>query len=445
MSVVQSLDIWLDGFGAPAGRLDAMDDGAVRYLYRPDYLEARQPPLSLSLPLREEAAGDAAARAFFGNLLPENDQMRRIIDREGLDRDDIVGILAHVGADCAGAISCLPEGSPPAKVPGVLASDYRPLGDDELVEIVASLADRQRLPAAVEDPSPVAGVQRKIALALLPDGEYALPRDGLRVPTTHILKVPRRDEGGDVALEAAASRLAAAANLPVSIPNSLLIGDTRALIITRFDRVVLDGVVYRRHQEDFAQALGLPAPLKYQREGREGRRFDAQAIAALLDKTVEPARARETFLLATLFNLAIGNSDNHAKNHAFLHDDAQSSQLAPLYDLLPVRIHHHFNHALAFDIGAARHFEEIRSEDIEALLAAFGLAGGRAKRFLTDSVRPMLAALEARSARLHGAGLKSFDDLLGRELSRLNELMDLGLDIRERDYFEPRAGGWTDG
>ncbi|WP_073144484.1 hypothetical protein [Litoreibacter ascidiaceicola] len=40
-------------------------------------------------------------------------------------------------------------------------------------------------------PSPLAGVQGKVALARMSDGRFALPKSGLNAPTTHILKLPR--------------------------------------------------------------------------------------------------------------------------------------------------------------------------------------------------------------------------------------------------------------
>jgi serine/threonine-protein kinase HipA len=46
------------------------------------------------------------------------------------------------------------------------------------------------------------------------------------------------------------------------------IGEIEALLVRRFDRALdRDGRVARLHQEDFAQALGLPAALKYERRG----------------------------------------------------------------------------------------------------------------------------------------------------------------------------------
>lgn len=441
MSVRHSLDVWLDGYGDPIGRLDALDDGNIEFRYAEAFLhEGRS--ISLSLPFDGQPIGDVLARAFFDNLLPENDQMQRVIDREGLERNDIVGILAHVGADCAGAISCLPVGAPPIKIPGELERDYRPLEHAELADIARRLAEQQRLPDEIDDPSPVAGVQRKVALTRLSDGRFALPGNGRKVPTTHILKVPRRAEAAEAKQEDAACRLAAACGFDVSNSEHIVIEDVDALLIARFDRIIQDGIVYRVHQEDFAQALGLPANLKYERNGREDRRFDAQAARSVLERLSRPAPAIETFLLSTLFNLAIGNNDNHAKNYGVLYGPDGRLTLAPLYDLLPIQLHDRYTDRLAFNLGGAERFADMTADDIYAFLKVFGFEGPRAKRLVDGPVREMLETIEERSAQLPKAGLKIFDDLVGREISRLSEILGLELDLRERDYIGARGGGW---
>lgn len=441
MTVRLALDVWLDGHVEPIGALLSFDHGGIEFRYAPWFVD-RGHAISLSLPLDDAPIGDATARAFFDNLLPENDQMQRVIDREGLDRSDLLGILAHVGVDCPGAISCLPAGDPPIKVPGDLATDYRPLSDEQVADIVRRLANRQPLPEGIDDPSPVAGVQRKIALTMLPDGGFALPAEGKKVPTTHILKVPRRAEAAEASQEDAACRLAEGCGFDVSQSQHIVVERVDALLIRRFDRVVSDGVVYRLHQEDFAQALGLASTLKYERHGRAGRRFDSAAIHGVLMRLSQPALAVENFLLATIFNLAIGNNDNHAKNHAILYGVDGSLRLAPLYDLLPIRLHHRFTDQLAFHIGGATHFDTMRTEDLTQFLAGFGLKGSRARRFVEGPVREMLATLEAASPGLRDIKLRRFDDLIGRELTRLSELLALDLDLRPRDYFGPPDGGW---
>lgn len=438
-----SLDVRIEAVDIPLGAL-ARKDGGCRFAYAPDYLaRAGAMPISLSLPLRAEPYGDVATRAFFDNLLQENDQLQQTMDRERIARDDIVGLLSFVGADCAGAISCLPPGSGPVKIPGDLATDYEELPREELADIMRRLADKQPLPEAVKDPSPVAGVQRKIALTEISGGRYGLPKQGLRVPTTHILKVPERGREREALQEAAATRLARAAAREVAVPTLFKIGDETGLLSLRFDRRVAGGSVTRIHQEDFCQALGLPASMKYERRGTDAARFSAAAVSDLLGRSNAPATERRAFMLSAFFNLAIGNTDNHAKNHALLYDTGPAPRLAPLYDLQPVRLTGRYTDELAFRVGGADRFDSMTADDISDFMGRFGLRTAAARqRFIEGEVGPMLEALDAAASELPQHGLKDFDDLIGREIARLADLLGLDLTIRERDYFTERSGGW---
>src|SRR5690606_14069844 len=135
---------------------------------------------------------------------------------------------------------------------------------------------------------------------------------------------------------------------------------------TRFDRALdTDGRVVRIHQEDFAQALGLPSALKYERRGAPGRRFDVDAIRRVLDATDDPAAERELFIRATLFDLLLGNVDGHAKNFALLHGRGGSIRTAPRYDILPTRLDDTLTDELAYSIGEATTLDEIRREDFD--------------------------------------------------------------------------------
>jgi serine/threonine-protein kinase HipA len=429
------LAVWMDGFPIPAGSLFRSVRGDVGFAYDDAYVRAGGPSLSLGLPLHRVAFGDVETRAFFANLLPENAQLQRVLEREGLTRDNIVGLLRHLGADCTGSVSCLPVNTGPVKTPGLLDEDYEPLPDRDLARIVKLLQENQRLPEEVRDPSPVAGVQSKIAVTRLPDGTFALPKVGRRVPTTHILKVPQRRDARDPRHEAAAAVLAAAAGLDVSVPTEIRIGDVDALLIDRFDRRVEDGVVTRIHQEDFAQALGLPSELKYQRNGRPDRWFDVNAAASVLDQTRDPSGARLAFLKTTLFNLCIGNTDNHAKNHAVLYDAPGRPRFAPLYDLLPIRLNKHYTHELAFRIGDATHFDAMTAQDLLSFFLAMGVPRTDVDLLVQQEIAPLIAALESASPVLRSSGMKSFDDLLGREMEALVETLTLAIAVEPRDYF----------
>lgn len=439
----EALSVWMDGFSSPAGELRRGYHNDTSFRYNDEYLAGGGVPLSLALPLRAAEYDDISTRAFFANLLPENFQIQRVVDREQLDRNDVVGLLRHLGADCAGAVSCLPIGAPPVKVPGSLAADYEPLDDPSIIKIVRSLAEARRLPPEFDDPSPVAGVQSKIALTVLPDGQFALPKQGLHVPTTHILKVPPRREGRDALLEESAALLAAAVGLDVSVPRAVKVGEYDALLIERFDRRIQHGVVSRIHQEDFAQSLGFSSELKYERRGIEARRFDVDAAISVLDLTSDPEAARLAFLQATLFNLCIGNTDNHAKNHALLYDSGAIPRLAPLYDLMPIRIDNRYTHELAFSLGGAKFFDEMTAENLNDFLGVCGV--DNIASFVEEVAVPMIAALEEATPILRSIGLRLFDDLIGREMDRLAELLGAAVTLRERDAFLLAGGGWGTG
>ncbi|CAL4869983.1 hypothetical protein MMA231_04281 (plasmid) [Asticcacaulis sp. MM231] len=436
------LDVWLDGAHQPVGTLESFDSGSVDFRYNDTYLANPALPLSQSLPLQADGFGDVLTRAFFNNLLPENDQTRLLIDRQGISRDDVVGILYHLGADCSGAISCLPEGSAPVKVPGDLSADYEALTPDGLTDIMVSLAEFQRLPDATKDPSPLAGVQGKMALTLLPDGRLAVPATDKKVPSTHILKVPARADQSDVDHEWAACVLMSQLGLDTSMPRRLNQSGVKGLLITRFDRWNADGFVRRLHQEDFAQALGLPRGLKYERQGRDGRAFNAQAVEGLLNCTRNPAADKRLFMLATLVNLALGNNDNHAKNHALLYVAADVPVLAPFYDILPVRLNDRYTEQLAFNLGTAKTLEDVTAADVEAFFATFGIEGSRYRRFLDTEVKPLLNQLDAFAEGLIRQNMKGFDDLIGGNLRHLADALSLPLEVRERDLFVARGGGW---
>ncbi|WP_282008770.1 HipA domain-containing protein [Brevundimonas aveniformis] len=437
------MDVYLDGVPAPIGQLIAFDTGATAFQYGEIHVaDPQAAPLSLSLPIQAAPYGDVATRAFFENLLPENDQMRRVMDLHGVDRSDFVGLLAYLGADCPGALSCVPSGTGPVKSPGVLATDYEVIGPAGLADLVRRMASGEPLPGELRDPSPVAGVQPKIALTVLPNGTYALPRQGTGAPTTHILKTPRTRDARDAELERTAALLAQATGLAVAVPELVNIGGAASLLIPRFDRRVADGVVYRLHQEDFAQALGLPASLKYERNGMPGRRFDIAAIHALLRRTATPALAIRAFLRLTVFNMCVGNADNHAKNHALLYHGGPTPILAPAYDLLPTRMNATLKSDMGFRIGNAETVEALTIHDMAQLFQTFGFSDQAAERFARDELAPMMLVLEMRSGDRECVP-KDLDDLIGNNLERVSEACGLELPLRERDVHQPVGGGWV--
>jgi serine/threonine-protein kinase HipA len=436
----RKIDVFFEGGDRAVGRLTGDDNGALSFAYT----AAADRPISLSLPLEKEHFGDIAARGFFGNLLQENASLDAVIDKHRLDRSDIAGLLAHLGRDCPGAISCVPEGEAPGKAPGRLDADYDRVESDELAVIARSLRDQRRMPDASRNPSPLAGVQGKIALATLPDGSFGLPRPETGAPTTHILKIPRAGEEHLVMQEHRLMMLADEVQpLGAATTSCIQIEDVHGLLITRFDRDVENGVVRRVHQEDFCQALGLGKSLKYERDGTDKNRFDAGAIGTMLGDLRTPGVARQCVFKATILNIALGNTDNHGKNHALLYR-GKLPDLAPLYDIVPVLLDPKVNHDLSFRVGKATNCEELTSEDLRSLAGQLGLrVRGRAlevavARMARDVLEPVSQALRNFS----GPSGKLMGDMIAHQLNLLNDALGLDLDIEQRDAFFLKGGGF---
>ena len=421
------LDVRLEAFAEPIGSLSSNDRGGIGFAYAPGYLarsEALQ--LSLSLPLSEKPFGDVETRAFFDNLLPERDAARAdVIARYGLANDDIVGILYHLGRDCPGAVSVLPQGAPPTKKPGDLASDYQPYSDALLNASVRALYERRPMPADAQDPSPLAGVQSKLAVARLPDGRLAVPLNG--APSTHILKVPQQRHERDVDREHRAMSLSDSYGFDTAATEILQIDGLPVLLVTRYDREVAGGLVRRIHQEDFCQALGLPSRLKYQRRGTPDRCFDTHRIRDILDRAVDPIFERRKFLDITLFDLLIGNVDGHAKNFSLFHLPGNRLRTTPRYDVLPTMLDRGPTDQFAYNLGPATTLEDLDPAAFDRFLSELGFSSAAGRR------RIARAALENALDRLNGAvaGIgradKDFGDLIATRIHTLCRNMGIAV------------------
>ena len=106
--------------------------------------------------------------------------------------------------------------------------------------------------------------------------------------------------------------------------------DEVAIVVERFDRLRLPGRTARVHQEDLAQALGVPPTNKYENEAGPG----ARAIVELLrHHSRHPEQDVTSFVLALAFHFMIAGTDAHSKNYALLIGAGGWVRLAPLYDV----------------------------------------------------------------------------------------------------------------
>lgn len=72
-------------------------------------------PLSLSIPIgHRPIVGDNGAQAFIEGLLPEGSLRMQTADLYGVPSDDSLALLEIIGGECAGAVSVVSAGHPPA-------------------------------------------------------------------------------------------------------------------------------------------------------------------------------------------------------------------------------------------------------------------------------------------------------------------------------------------
>ena len=287
--------------------------------------------LSASLRVQAERFSNGRTRPFFEGLLPEGAVRAQVARERGVSEQNAFGLLAEIGAECAGAVVILPEGK---ELAAADTSAVRWLSDDELAHTLANLPAHP-LGGGADVRVSLGGVQHKLVVTRAPNGRVGQPLGG--APSTHIIK-PSLGGWSDIATnEAFCLRVARSCGLSAAASEIARIGETACLIVERFDRTLTDDVrIVRLHQEDFCQALGILPNSKYESEGGPSV---AMAVAALRDVSAAPAADVNALLRAVALNYLVGNGDAHGKNFAILYDPIGSGRLAPLYDVVSTAVY----------------------------------------------------------------------------------------------------------
>jgi len=296
-------------------------------------------PISLSLPFNfdgQPLTGDRVG-AFFDNLLPDSDSIRqRIRARYRTDSTGAFDLLEAIGRDCVGALQLLPEDRGPE---GVTTISATPLGDLEVERLLLAALSR-RAPGAEEADDDlrisIAGAQEKTALTQH-RGRWCKPHGS--TPTTHILKLPlglvggrRMDMRASLENEWLCAQLLAGYGVAVAPCEVKRFGDTKALVVERFDRALHPSKRYwlRLPQEDLCQATGTPSSMKYEADGGPG----IDAVARVLQGSEQRDEDLQTLLRAQLLFWMLAATDGHAKNFSIRLLAQGRYRLTPLYDVL---------------------------------------------------------------------------------------------------------------
>ncbi|QHJ01072.1 type II toxin-antitoxin system HipA family toxin [Xylophilus rhododendri] len=280
------------------------------------------PALARTQVLHEDGGSHRPVQWYFDNLLPE-ETLREAVSKEArIQGDDAFALLQYLGAESAGSLVLTPPGVSGQRP--VSGGELRPLSDEALSQRIRALP-RSTLGSGAPKRMSAAGAQHKL-LVVLRQGQLFEPVGS--EPSTHILKPdhPGQDYPHSVINEYFTMRLAQA-----------VLGDVPAVyrryvpepvyLVQRFDRDSdANGPTRRRHIIDACQLLDKPRAFKYRAASLESL---AQVVAQCRNRT----RTRLRLYGWLVFNLLLGNDDNHLKNLSFV-VGPEGLDLSPWYDML---------------------------------------------------------------------------------------------------------------
>lgn len=399
-----SVPIWFDGLAV--GQVDVTADGSLSLRYAERWLQTTGAfPLSVTMPLRADPYPSDVISPWLANLLPEEEQLHVLTRSLGLDQADVLAVLAEIGGDTAGALSFGAATDRALWAYAPLTTFYDTADPHQALE--SHFEDLGRRPFLVGEEGvrqSLAGGQKKSALAVLgPDGApvlrlpeegdvLAIPLNG--APSILIVKPDNPNLPGITENEVWCLRMAQAIGIDAAQLTILQSSKRTAIGVLRYDRRIgRSGQLLRLHQEDFAQANGLPPGRKYERgtlRGLDlktlletGRHVSATDALALLDQVI--------------FNILVAKTDAHAKNYSLILPVGGSPRLAPLYDVSTVLSWPHVVKTYAQSIdGKKRRPDTISGRHWEALAREVGYRPTDVKH----RVQQIVDALVANRAKI---------------------------------------------
>jgi serine/threonine-protein kinase HipA len=341
----------------------------LRFKYEP----AVQTPLSVNLPIREQAYEDGACRPFFDNLLPEGGWRQAICRQLRIDVNNDFQLLAAIGTECAGAVSLHADPQWTQE-----RGTYISTSEADLRRWALNPASRPSLQASPGLRLSLAGAQDKLLFHL--DGTHAYLCEG-GAPSTVILKPDIKDTLNAVELSAFNELLSVCLARKCGLNAVEAFWYAAGYAVRRYDRLLVEGTWKRLHQEDFAQIAAVPASAKYEEHGGPSW---GDCFRIIDSKTPAPAAQRLELLNRLFFSFCLGNNDAHAKNFALLHAREGGPRLAPAYDLLCTQIYGTLPATMAMSIGGQADPAKLDSNSWSNFARDTGFALPALRRFATD-------------------------------------------------------------
>jgi len=334
------LNIWLtlpEGETCLAGELVAADPeghkGSIRgefryeqaYLDRPDAFLLDPNALPLTPDIFPANRPKSGVHGVFEDALPDDWGRRLLVRKYNLPRQEqrVPNLLAYLGQGL-GALGFARESVEPQILAAPLHSLTDLLNAAQAFETGDALED-DTLAQLFQAGSSPGGARPK---ALIQDAG-----------TAWIAKFPSvKDQYDVVALETATLQLASDAGITVPEFRCHPCGDRKVLLSKRFD-VIGEG---RRH------VISMQSLLQADDFYMLGYEDMANVLRRFSDR---PGNDLNELYRRMVFNVLVGNTDDHLKNFAMMHDD-QGYQLSPAYDLVP-NMAQNREHVLRFGLSAS--------------------------------------------------------------------------------------------
>ncbi len=323
MAPINSLIVGLDFGGeevTDVGKLVQGENRRFAFQYDEDFLERGVELSPLNLRSLRRVYQSPELWGLFQDSLPESwgrKVLYRRLAAQGITAPGLLDLLAMVGSRAMGALTYRPEMNEVDVVPeavsiDMLAQEIEALYQGEPEKVI------EQLERAAGSPG---GARPKVVVGITGKGEI-LPDTGKLPPGVGrwLIKFHGDDAPTSGMIEAAYLWMAASAGIETPETRLLSAKDGRRyLAVKRFDRRLTERV----HSHTFGGLIGGPGDVPN----------DYSELLGVAQQLTREASSLDELFRRMLFNVVVGNRDDHEKNFTFLMDSGGTWRVSPAYDL----------------------------------------------------------------------------------------------------------------